>query len=253
MKKALQVFGALCAAATITVAAAAAGTKAENFAEGLMQKEPIAGTVQWPEGAGTPQAIFQYQYPQFEAQTEADKAINRYYQAQARDLESAVQSMMDGEETLESTIDFEVSHASNRYLSVVQTMRQMGGNAETETLSADTFARDGVYAGQPVTLSQMLGMEQENTLSVHESAAETLVYGLVWQIVERGMQNADGDYLDGITPEDLKRSFSPETDFYLDADGNLVFFIQKGEIAGEIAGILTFPFAPAEILSTIRK
>lgn len=250
MKKALQVFGALCAAVVFAVTASSADTKAEIFAEGLMQKEPVAGTVQWPEGAETPQAIFQYQYPQFEAQTEADETINRYYQAQAMDLQTAAGTMTDSEAE-ETVISFEVTHASERYLSVVHIMHQMGGNAETETLSADTFARDGVYAGQLITLSQMLGMEQEDRLSSHESAAETLVYDLVWQIVERGMQNADGDYLDGITQEDLKHSFSPETDFYLDADGNLVFFIQKGEIAGEIAGILTFPFAPAEILSAV--
>lgn len=247
MKKALQVFGALCAA--VVIFTSAAGTKATTCAEGLMQKEPIQGTVQWPAGVQTPQAIFQYQYPQFEVHNETDEAINQYYQAQARDLETAVHSMTDADEPSDTTISCEVMHASDRYVSVVHTMVQMGGNAEMETLSAESFARDGVYAGQLLTLSQILGIEEENPSG--ESMAETLVYDLVWQIVERGLQNADGDYLDGVTRDDLKRSFSPETDFYLDADGNLVFFIQKGEIAGEIAGILTFPFAPAEILSAI--
>ena len=48
-------------------------------------------------------------------------------------------------------------------------------------------------------------------------------------------------------------AFSPESDFYLDADGNVVFFIQAGEIAGEIAGVLHFPFNPAELLSAVKE
>ena len=40
---------------------------------------------------------------------------------------------------------------------------------------------------------------------------------------------------------------------YLDADGNVVFFIQAGEIAGEIAGVLRFPFNPAELLSAVKE
>ena len=51
----------------------------------------------------------------------------------------------------------------------------------------------------------------------------------------------------------LTGAFSPESDFYLDADGNVVFFIQAGEIAGEIAGVLRFPFNPAELLSAVKE
>lgn len=99
--------------------------------------------------------------------------------------------------------------------------------------------------GQPVSLSQVLGLEEEGgELSDGQSVAEQLAYELVWQIVERDSQNADGDYLDGLSKEQLTGAFSPESDFYLDVDGNVVFFIQAGEIAGEIAGVLRFPFNP---------
>ena len=97
-------------------------------------------------------------------------------------------------------------------------------------------------------------MEEEGgELSDGQSVAERLAYELVWQIVERDSQNADGDYLDGLSKEQLTGAFSPESDFYLDADGNVVFFIQAGEIAGEIAGVLRFPFNPAELLSAVKE
>ena len=95
--------------------------------------------------------------------------------------------------------------------------------------------------------------EEGDELSDGQSVAEQLAYELIWRIVERDSQNADGDYLDGLTKEQLTGAFSPESDFYLDGDGNVVFFIQSGEIAGEIAGILHFPFAPAELLSAVKE
>lgn len=236
MRKALRILMMLCVAGVIFTSA---GALANAYDEGLMPKQPIEGTAMQPESADASQAAFllRYQYPQFVAQTEADEAINRYYQHKAEETKKMAEN---GE------IRCEVAHSSARYLSVRQLLVSEGSNGFSETLSADTFARDGMYAGQKLTLSMILGLEQENAES---SMAETLVYDLVWQIVHRGTENAEGDYLDGLTKEDLMRSFKPETDFYLDADGNLVFFIQSGEIAGEIAGILEFPFAPAEILS----
>ena len=57
----------------------------------------------------------------------------------------------------------------------------------------------------------------------------------------------------GAGAEHVRGAFSPESDFYLDGDGNVVPFIQPGEIAGEIAGVLRFPFAPAELLSAVKE
>lgn len=221
-------------------------------AEGL--QKPVEGIVTWPEGASAHQATFliSYQYPQLAPETEADAAINQYYQDMAADLHALAKQAYEEEET-QMEIVCEVTHHSARYVSIVQTMIELGGNGERESLSADTFARDGVYAGQPLSLSQVLGLEDTDDLSTAQSVAETLAYDLIWQIIERGMENAESDYLSGITLEDLKHAFFPETDFYLDENGNVVFFIQAGEIAGEIAGILRFPFAPAELLSALQE
>ena len=252
MKKALRMLAALGVA--VTVMAGGSLTVHAVRAEGLMHQEPVAGMVMWPEGAEASQATFliSYSYPQLKPENQADESINRYYQDLAADMGSLVQQTGDGERS-QIDISCDITHHSQRYVSIVQTLASLGGNGAYESLAADTFARDGVYAGQPVTLSQVLGLEEEDELSTAESTAETLAYDLVWQIVERGMENAENDYLAGLTQADLEHAFLPETDFYLDADGNVVFFIQAGEIAGEIAGILRFPFAPAELLSTLAE
>ena len=214
---------------------------------GLPLAAPIVGSRVWAARDGEESCALRYSYPQFEAWLDADRSINAYYQALAQDMEAL-------EMPVNAEISFEVTHNGNRYVSVALTSATMGGNGESASLSADTFARDGMYAGQPVTLSQVLGLEQEGgELSDTASITESLAYRLIWQIVERDSQNADGDYLDGLTEDELRAAFSPETDFYLDEDGNVVFFIQAGELAGEIAGVLRFPFAPAELLSAMKE
>jgi len=245
MKKALLLLAVLAAVMMLTAAAAQESMLTQD--EGLLETAPIAGKVERSDSAEHQTSFsLEYQFPQFEAVTAADQQINRYYQALAADLQQTAVTFEDTAEIL-----CEVTHNSARYVSVLQTMSTMGGNGAKEILSADTFARDGLYAGQPLTLSQILGLETEDELSASFSIADKLVYDLIWQLVEREMQNPDGDYPEGLIPENLEGVFLPETDFYLDADGNIVFFIQAGELAGEVAGVLRFPFAPAELLSAI--
>lgn len=251
MKKALQVFSiVLCMAAAL--GAAAAQEKLMNAqdaaAEGLMQAAPLTGTVTRPDGVQAPETAFllSYELPQFEGGANVSQPINRYYQEMAQGMADAADTLQ--EEGGQYHITFEITHMSQRYASVVLSRVFQGGNAEQETLSADTFALDGVYAGQAVTLSQVLGLEGDDA---PESLAESLAYDLVWQMIEQEMQNLDHDYLDGLSRQDVERAFVPETDFYLDESGNVVFFIQAGELAGEIAGVLRFPFAPAELLSVL--
>lgn len=243
MKRAAAFVMALCLA--LACAAAQGETMEEQV--GLAQAQPLSGEHSWPADMLGQACTLRYSYPQFQAEKETDEAINAYYQALSRDMENLT-------EPVDALISFEIEHNSDRYVSVVLTSTTFGGGGESVSLSADTFARDGLYAGQPVSLSQVLGLEEEgDELSDGESVAERLAYDLVWRIVERDSQNADGDYLDGLTQEQVRAAFSPESDFYLDGDGNVVFFIQPGEIAGEIAGVLRFPFAPAELLSAVKE
>ncbi|MEG2949178.1 MAG: hypothetical protein RR946_00700 [Clostridia bacterium] len=233
-------------------------------AQGLVLAQPMSGSGTIPEGADEAQAsyLYRYEYPQFEALTVADQAINAYYQAMSQDVGSSLLAQnaeqlqgarQEGMPPNFSEISYQVTANDDHYVSVVLTARRTTGNAESEAISADTFARDGLYAGTPLTLSQVLGLEQEgDELSSKESVAEGLAYRLVWEILAADLTNIDSDYLDGLSEVGLRTAFSPESDFYLDENGNVVFFIQAGVIAGEVAGILTFPFAPAELLSAVK-
>lgn len=171
------------------------------------------------------------------------------FAAESDDLQGLIERQYDllRQSEEEAAVSHEIVHDSQRYVSIVFTLTTQSGNGLHESIRAVTVARDGLYAGQTLNLSQLLGLEQEDASSM----ASQLVHELVWQIIQA--ESTDSDYLDGLTKADLETGLQPETDFYLDADGNVVFFIQAGEIAGEVAGVLTFPFAPAELLSAVHE
>ena len=170
--------------------------------------------------------------------------------AGAEMVDSHIQQVLDNASTC-GEVSWEITHDSPRYASILFRSVQEGGNGVHEMLWADTLARDGLYKGQEITLSQLLGLEQET--DEHAGTAQELAYRLIWQIICMERSAPETDYLEDITEEMLREAFEPEQDFYLDADGNVVFFIQPGQIASEVAGVLTFPFDPAEMLSAIEN
>lgn len=229
-----------------------------------VQADPLTGERAFPDGSGASDAafVFRYTLPQFAGTDAATVAVNAYYQALATDLTQTVMpgtyASLDtqpepGSPAYYTQMDYTVTADDGDYLSVLLTNREFLGNAETERWTANVFAMSGVYAGQSLSLSQAIGLEQEDdTAAQGVSYASQLAYSLVWQIIQSQMETGAYSYDPSLTPEALERVFSPESDFYLDADGNLVFYLQAGDVAGEVDGILTFPFSPAELLSAAQ-
>lgn len=233
------------------------------LAQPAPEAEPLTGTLTYPQGSDAPSAAytFTYRYPQFAGDGAAYAAINAHYQAlAAQAAETAAAQLaqgsaapLPGEPAYFTQVDYRVLCNSADYVSVRLTSRAFLGNTETERWMADVYALDGVYAGQKLTLSQAMGLEQAGDDAPEGSFAATLAYGLIGQIIqsERAMQTRG--YFPDLTEADLRRALDPEHDFYLDGDGNIVFFIQSGEVAGEVEGVLTYPFAVAELLSAAKR
>ncbi len=245
----------LCLLAALLMATPAA------LAQSAVETQPLSGEIDFPAGADAASAAYSFRYacPQFEAQTDADKAINAYFASVAADMAAAAPGAAAaagglpaaGSPAYYTQVDYRVTANTDDFLSVLLTSRQYLGNTETENWTAAVFARDGVYAGQPVSLSQAMGLEQDAAAD-GGSYASGLVYGLVWQIIGEQQASLARNYYPELTFAALESAFSPESDFYLDGDGNFVFFIQSGEVAGEVEGILTYPFSLAELLSAVR-
>ena len=236
-----------------------------SFAQGLEMAESIGGMQVYPQGMQQEQASywFRYEYPQFVAQTSMDQTINAYYQAMRDDLSTFLmpQSIEEqlamrepGEPSYYIDLSYQVTANTASYLSVTLTSQQFLGYSQSDRIEANIFARDGVYAGQLVSLSQVMGLEQEgDEFDAKASYASQLVCQLVWKIMEEQQASQQKDFFEGLTRADVDAAFNPETDFYMDMDDNLVFFIQAGIVSSEVEGILTYPFSRAELLSAVKE
>lgn len=142
------------------------------------------------------------------------------------------------------------------YFSVLVTTESFMGAETSQILAGHTFALQGGKAGTCISLPYLLGLLEadENDTWMQDRAtakANELVYGLVWSIIEE--QKAEGiiAYYDDLTREELEAQFYPEEDFYLDENGNPVFYVQPSYIASSAEGVLTFPFTLEELLDEL--
>lgn len=138
-------------------------------------------------------------------------------------------------------------YLTERYISVILTVTERMGITENASLASFNFALDGQYAGGQLSLSQTLGLEEQQAQN-GEMLSTTIAYKVVWDSISQTLTKPENDYLDGLTIEQLKAVFNPETDYYLDEKGQVVFYIQSGEIASAMAGILTYSFTKEELM-----
>ena len=141
------------------------------------------------------------------------------------------------------------------YFSVLVTTESFMGAETSQILAGHTFALQGGKAGTCISLPYLLGLLEadENDTWMQDRAtakANELVYGLVWSIIEEQKAEIIA-YYDDLTREELEAQFYPEEDFYLDENGNPVFYVQPSYIASSAEGVLTFPFTLEELLDEL--
>lgn len=222
-----------------------------------------AGEVYMPEGsdAQTARYVYRYSYPLMEETGENAQMINEFYDYLISDAEAFMIPMTF--ETLEESpvqcytaITSQVMCNNAEYFSVLVTTESFIGAETSQVLAGHTFALQGGKAGSCISLPYLLGLLEadENDTWMQDRAtakADQLVYNLVWSIIEE--QKAEGvvAYYEDLTREELEAQFYPEEDFYLDENGNPVFYIQPSYIASSAEGVLTFPFTVEELLDEL--
>ena len=124
----------------------------------------------------------------------------------------------------------------------------------TVVWEGNTFSRSSEVIGSLTSLPKLLGLvddgesdewyEDRQSMKVFE-----VICSLVWEEIR---SNPDSlPYVPDLEKEDLEYIIDPvlslDQDFYLDENGNVVFFILPGRIAPEDAGLMTFIFSPEQI------
>ena len=155
-----------------------------------------------------------------------------------------------------TNITGEVTCNSDDYFSVRVTTESFRGAAVSVVVAGHVFARHGEKAGSAVSLPFMLGIlkadETDQWMQDRQTAkADDMVRRLVWEVIQEQLAAGEVAYYDDLTYETLENVFYPEEDFFLDENGDPVFFLQESMVAPQTEGILYFPFTLEELLDEI--
>lgn len=232
-------------------------------ADVLTYQGDITGVYTWPEGADESEAsyVYRYAYPQFSDDNSLAMSINQVFQYDASDALGFECPMIASDHPAELgqmqvTLSYEITHQSSKALSVRIDKTVVVGESVSSSVKAYTFRLTGSMAGTATSLPFLLGLVEvgssdEWLIDRQIAKADDCVRDMVWSLVERDMKKPDSPIFDDLTQEDFEYSFYPEEDFYLDAEGNFVFFIQEDTIAPQEAGRFFYTITPEDLLDEI--
>ena len=225
--------------------------------------EDLTGLYLWPEGASEADASYVYRcvYPQIAGDSDLANAINYVFQYEVTDT-LGFECPMTGSDhdpalgQLQVDLQYEITHLSNETLSVRIDKTVTLGDEVSRIVKSFTFTLTGPDAGTVTSLPYLLGVlaqgETDEWLIDRQTAkVDSCAREMVWALIEKDMAQADSPIYDDLTLEEFEWGFYPEEDFFLDAEGRFVFFIQEGIIAPSEAGQFFYTVTLEDLLDEI--
>ena len=229
----------------------------------LAFSDDLTGVYTWPEDSAEAEAlyVYRYAYPQVAGESDLALTINQVFQYEVHDALAFECPMTGSAQTAETgrmevEIAYEVVHLSDEFLSVRVDKTVTQGETVSRIVKGYSFMLTGVEAGTVTSLPYLLGViAPEDTdewyLDRQTAKADACARDLVWALIEQDMKAADSPIYEDLTFEEFEWGFYPEEDFYLDAEGNFVFFLQEGMIAPAEAGQFFYTITLDELLDEI--
>lgn len=229
----------------------------------LTLAEDLTGVYTWPEGASEADAsyVYRYAYPQFAGESELAMTINEIYKYEvsyALDFDCPMNGSSHPAEDGQMLVDitYEVTHLSDKYLSIrIDKVVTVGGQS-VRVIKANSFALTGSHAGTVTALPYLLGVITKDTadewlIERQTAKVDACAREMVWALIEADMKKEGSPLYGDMTFEEFEWGFYPEEDFYLDEAGNFVFFVQEGTIAPSEAGHFLYTITVDELLDEI--
>ena len=234
------------------------------LADPLAIPEDYEADIYEPYDESNPSAgAFSYscRYPHVDTEAEGGAGINSFYEYMYTDtLSNMVPMLQDAYEY--ANIDFSmkttytVTCNNDEFFSVLVRTEKKDPEQDIVYWEGHVFSRKNGKAGYTYTLPMLLGVlnsteSEEWVQDFQTEKADKLVREMVWDIIE---ENEAGIDYGGLTEEDLPSVFFPEESFYLDENGDPVFYLQPGDVYEEMpenAELLIFPIPLEDILDEL--
>lgn len=231
--------------------------EAPAFADNLI------GVYTWPEGSSEADAsyVYRYTYPQLAGDSSLAMAFNYVYQYEASDAlgfecpMTASDRPADAEQ-MQVTISYEIVHQSEDYLSIRIDKTVVVGESVSRIVKGHTYAlanhESNTITSLPYLLELLDADETDEWYIERQTAkADDCVREMVWALIEKDMKAEGSLIYEDMTYEEFESGFYPEEDFFLDAEGNFVFFIQEYMIAPREAGQFFYTISMEDLLDEI--
>ena len=197
-----------------------------------------------------------YRYPHVDDTQEGGGEINAFYEYLLSDtLTNYVPMLQDAYEGEDAsiTVDYTVTCNNDDFFSVLVKTEKVNPDQSMVYWEGHVFSRKASLGDATFTLPRYLGLletaESDTWLQDRQTGkADELIREMVWEMIEDN--DAGIEYRDGFDEEALSRVFFPEEDFFLDENGEPVFFLQPGDVYDEVpegAGPVLFPISLEDI------
>ena len=231
------------------------------YADPLNQDDDYSGVLVILYDETDPEAgsfTFSWKYPRIsESELDAD-IVNGFYLEQIDMDETNMRFFADGYadsgESVVKEISYTVTCNNDDYFSVLLVQNLSVGERHRIIWSGNTFSRKHGEVGAAFDLPRLLGIlegaeQDEYMIDRQSDKASDIVLEI---IMDRIFENPDDlPYYDEVTFDYLQLYISPQEDFYLDENGDPVFFVSPGTIADESLGYIVFPVSLEDILDEL--
>lgn len=229
----------------------------------LTFSDDLTGLYTWPEGSSAEDAAYVYRcaYPQIAGDSDVAMTINNVFSYELTDALGFECPMIGSSHDpqlgqMQVSITSEVTHLSSETLSVRIDKTVTVGQDVSRIIKAFTFNLTGAKAGTVTSLPFLLdvikqGETDEWLINRQTAKVDECARDMVWTLIERDMKKEDSAIYDDLTLEEFEWGFYPEEDFFLDAEGNFVFFVQENIIAPTEAGQFFYTITLDELLDEI--
>ena len=219
-----------------------------EIAQPYDENDPSAGTF-----------IYRCSYPHADDSSAGGSEINAFYEYLMNDtLDNYIPLLQDAYEGYDSSmvVTYTVTCNNDEYFSVLIRTDRDNPDLRLTTWEGHVFSRTKGSPGQTYTLPKVLGIlsanENDEWLQNRQTEkANSVIREMVWDMIQ---DNPEGlDYGD-VTEESLDYVFFPEENFYLDENGDPVFYLQPVDFFAEVpegTGLFTFPIALEDILDEL--
>lgn len=200
--------------------------------------------------------VYSCRYPHVDENAEGSMGINTFYSEQLEyERGFTMPIIRDAFEGYDSStvISYTVTCNNDDYFSVLITKEEINPDVTRTTWTGNVFSRKEGNNGNTFSLPKLLGIlspdeNEEWKQDFQTEKADNLIREMVWNMIEK---NEEGLDYNGLTEETLAHIFFPEEDFYLDENGDPVFYLQPGDVwydgVPEGAGLIVFPITLEEI------